>query len=171
MEITLETNNKRLIVQSKRMGTNSNGFFCVFCTPLKKKIQSILERHFHRAKWIRLRHFELASSLNVLLACNQTANSMQKIEKLAKATEQAEKTLFVYSTRASREVKKLKKEIADLKNLSKAQMKITLLVKRELESASEAFRRREKLQAHLRGAAHTLLNGKSISCIKSGKRR
>ncbi len=159
------------MLQSKGMRIISDGLFYALCAPLKKKIQNVLERHFHRAKWIRLRHFELASLFNVLLACNQTASSAQKMEKLKKSMEQAEKILFMYRTHAYREVKKIKKEISDLKNLSEAQMKITLLVKHELESAAKAFRRREKLQAHLRGAVHTLLNANPLSFTQQEEKR
>jgi hypothetical protein len=163
MEITLETNKRRLMPRNKGVQIDSEGFFFTLCAPLKKKIQIILERHFHRAKWIRMRYFELASVFNILLASNQTADSAQKMEKMKKTMKQAEKILFQYKMRVYRKAKKRIKEVDDLRNLSEAHMIITLLVKHELESAAEAFRRREKLQTYLRGAARTLLNGNLFS--------
>jgi len=161
----LERNTKRAPMQIKRTRSTANGHF-MMCTLLKKKIRSTLERIFHRQKWIRMKYFELASLLNLVLGCNQTGDRVKKMEKLIKALEQSEMKLFVYRTRVYRKVKKLRKHTAVMENISEALSELTLLVKHELESASEAFKRREEIQSHLKAAAHMLLNGKSSSFTK-----
>jgi hypothetical protein len=159
MEISLERDTKRSPMQFKGIRTIANGY-SMMCALLKKKLRSTLERVFHREKWIRMRYFELASLINVVLGCNQTADRVQKMGKLNKALEESERKLFLYRMPVYRKVKKLRKHSAGMKNFSDTLTELTLLVKHELESASKKFRRREEIQSHLKAAAHMLLNTK-----------
>ncbi len=161
----MERNTKRSPMQMKGIRSKANGYL-IRGTLLKKKIRSTLERAFHRKKWIRMRYFELASLLNVILGCNQTGDRVQKLEKLKKAMKQSEVKLFLYKTPVYRKVKKLRKHTAERNNLFEPLTKLTILVKRELEPAYEAFRRREEIQSHIKAAAHMLLNGKPTTFTK-----